>query len=136
MIDSLFIKFILIAFLLYLTVMNYLSPLPLVFYNAKYPFLSSSEIQLFFKIYPFLNILTAIFLLILNKVGSFLSVLILNFYFFYHLQLSINTECAICSANGLLPSFSNTTQNVIFSLFAALSLIYFLMSKSSKKNKI
>lgn len=136
MIDSLFIKFILIAFLLYLTVMNYLSPLPLVFYNAKYPFLSSSEIQLFFKIYPFLNILTAIFLLILKEVGSFLSVLILNFYFFYHLQLSINTECAICSANGLLPSFSNTTQNVIFSLFAALSLIYFLMSKSSKKNKI
>jgi hypothetical protein len=123
---ELLLKLLLVFFFLGLIVINYSFHVPLLVYNAKYPFLSRNTLSWFFRLYPFVNGSIILLLFLHQKSARFLALAAIALYLIYYLKLIKDTDCAICMAKGLIPFFNIEVQTLIFALFSVVALLYYL----------
>jgi hypothetical protein len=133
---NLLLKLVLSICLIALLVVCYRAPLPLVVYNAKYPFMNQKILETLFLIYPYYNFLIIVLLWLAAKMAKPLIFLTFALYLSYHLKLLIATECAVCAANGLIPFLDMNVQILIFSVLTVLSGIYFFLRDKEKPKEV
>ncbi len=130
------ILFILAICFISLFMQTYIYEMPLLAYNANYPFLNKNITKYFLVLFPYINICSIILLFINKKIFAYYSIVVSLLFFVYHLKLYLDLECPSCASSGLLPILSFEHQLIAFTLLLFFSILNLMLRSLKNKNNL